>query len=361
MVLSMKSRYIKNFDGLRGLAVLAVLVFHGSYGYFMGGFLGVDLFFIVSGYLITSLLFEEHQSTGRISFTKFYARRGLRLVPALLLGILVANILWPVTKMAPTNDQAIATLGALFYSTNFIFDTITGNMSHLWSLSVEEHFYFVWPFVMAYFIVGVKPSARIRFLIVLLVAVTIFRIVSFIYEGEWVYGIFWVGPYEFTLCRVDCILLGALLYFYLSHRQFDHTAYNTHRDYVWFITCLIVFIILGLTLSLYNPYWRSGGFILTNFFCLAVVFLVIRNPDHPIFSNKVLVWVGKRSYGIYIYHFPIFLAMEELRVAHSMRNFVLVSLLRWVVSIGFAALSYEFIEKPILHFKRRYQFQPSSD
>ena len=339
MVLKMKTRYIKNFDGLRGLAVLAVLLFHGSYGYFMGGFLGVDLFFIVSGYLITSLLFEEHQTTGRISFAKFYIRRGLRLLPALFVGILVANILWPVTQMEPTSDQAIATLGALFYSTNLIFDNLSGNMSHFWSLSVEEHFYFVWPFVMAFFIVTVKSNARIRFLVVLLVAVTIFRIVAHIYEGEWVYGIFVIGSYEFTLCRIDCILLGALLYFYLSSRQSDLHVFDTRWDYVWFIACLIVFIILGLTLNLYNPYWRSGGFILTNFFCLAVVFLAIRNPEHAIFSNKIFVWVGKRSYGIYVYHFPIFLAMEELRVPDSLSNFVLVSLLRVGASIGFAALS----------------------
>jgi peptidoglycan/LPS O-acetylase OafA/YrhL len=195
---------------------------------------------------------------------------------------------------------------------------------------------------------------------VLLVAVTIFRIVAFIYEGEWVYGIFWVGPYEFTLCRIDCILLGALLYFYLSYQQFNH-HWDTNRDYIWLILCLITFIVLGVTLSLYSPYWRAGGFILTNFLCLAVVFLVIRNPDHPIFSHNGLVWVGRRSYGIYVYHFPIFLAMEEFRVAGSMSNFVLVTVLRWVVSIGFAALSYEFIEKPILNFKRRYQFQPTSD
>src|SRR5688572_17276226 len=353
----MKTKYIINFDGLRGLAVLAVLVFHGSYGYFKGGFLGVDLFFIVSGYLITSLLFEEHKSTGRISFPKFYMRRGLRLLPALFIGIIVANILWPITKMEPTNDQTIATLGALFYSTNIILDTITGNMTHFWSLSVEEHFYFAWPFVMAYLIVVVSSVARVRFLVVLLLAVTLFRIVAFVYDGEWVYGIFFIGSYEFTLCRIDCILMGALLYFYLSHRQLDHSVFNTRRDHFWLFCCFIAFIALGFTLSLYNPYWRLGGFILTNLLCLGIVFLALRTPDHPVFSHKVLVWVGKRSYGIYVYHLPIFMAMERLRVPHSISNFIWVNILSWTLTIGFAALSYQFIERPILHYKRRYQFQ----
>jgi peptidoglycan/LPS O-acetylase OafA/YrhL len=354
-IAKMKTHYIRSFDGLRGLAVLAVLVFHGSYGSFKGGFLGVDLFFIVSGYLITSLLFEEHQTTGKISFAKFYARRGLRLLPALVLGIVIANILWPLTKMSPTNDQAIATFGALFYSTNLIFDTVTGNLNHLWSLSVEEHFYFAWPFVMAYVIATATGAVRIRFLVLLLLAVTIFRILAFIHEGEWVYKIFVIGSYEFTLCRIDCILLGALLYFYINEREAHHKTFNTSWDYVWLLACFMVFVTLGLTLSLYDPYWRSGGFILTNFICLIIVFLAIRNPDHPIFSNSILVWVGKRSYGIYIYHLPIFLAMEGLRVAHSAGNLVLVTLLRWIVSIGIAALSYEFLEKPLLHYKRLYQ------
>ena len=114
---------------------------------------------------------------------------------------------------------------------------------------------------------------------------------------------------------------------------------------------------MGFTLSLYNPYWRLGGFILTNLLCLGIVFLALRTPDHPVFSHKVLVWVGKRSYGIYVYHLPIFMAMERLRVPHSISNFIWVNILSWTLTIGFAALSYQFIERPILHYKRRYQFQ----
>jgi peptidoglycan/LPS O-acetylase OafA/YrhL len=353
----METRYIKSFDGLRGLAVLAVLVFHGSYGYFKGGFLGVDVFFIVSGYLITALLFEEYQTVGRISFSGFYIRRGLRLLPALFVGIVVANILWPITNLGPPNDQTVATLGALFYFTNLLSAPLTGNMNHFWSLSVEEHFYFLWPFAMAYFFVVANSASRVRFLVAALLIVTIFRIFAFIHEGEWGYKLFMIGSYEFTLCRIDCILLGALLYFYMNDRKTNHKAFDTSWDYVWLIACFIVFVILGLTLSLFDPYWREGGFILTNFFCLVIVFLAIRNPDNPIFTNKVLVWVGKRSYGIYVYHVPIFMSMERLRVPHSMGNLVLVTLARWVVSLAVAALSYEFIEKPILYYKRRYQFQ----
>jgi len=189
----METKYIKNFDGLRGLAVLAVLVFHGSYGYFKGGFLGVDLFFIVSGYLITSLLFQEYQTTGKISFGKFYARRALRLIPALILGVIVADVLWPITDLEPGSNKTIATLGALFYAGNLINDRILGNMSHFWSLSVEEHFYFVWPFVMAYFMVLVSSARRVRFLLVVLIAVTIFRIDAFFHQWQLAYEIFTIG------------------------------------------------------------------------------------------------------------------------------------------------------------------------
>jgi peptidoglycan/LPS O-acetylase OafA/YrhL len=94
-----KSQYIESLDSLRGLAVLVVVLFHGSHGLFAGGWIGVELFFVLSGYLITSLLHREYLTSGNISLSKFYARRALRLLPVLVMGVLIANILWPFTNL----------------------------------------------------------------------------------------------------------------------------------------------------------------------------------------------------------------------------------------------------------------------
>ena len=112
--------YIPSLDVLRGFAVLLVLFLHGSYGFFKGGWIGVDLFFVLSGYLITSLLLNEYINSGKISILKFYARRALRLFPPLILSILLANALWSSTELYTGANRWQATIAALFYFTNLM-------------------------------------------------------------------------------------------------------------------------------------------------------------------------------------------------------------------------------------------------
>lgn len=173
-----ESQYLESLDSLRGLAVIVVLLFHGSYGLFAGGWIGVELFFVLSGYLITSLLYHEYSTSGNISLSKFYARRALRLLPALVIGVLIANLLWPFTNL-PGGNQLVASLAALFYSTNLISDVVAGNMSHFWSLSVEEHFYFIWPVLVLFFVFRIPLRNRILFLIILIFGLGVFRIFTF--------------------------------------------------------------------------------------------------------------------------------------------------------------------------------------
>lgn len=352
-----KSQYIESLDSLRGLAVLVVLLFHGSYGLFAGGWIGVDLFFVLSGYLITSLLQNEYLTSGNISLSKFYARRALRLLPPLIIGVLIANILWPFTNL-PGGNQLVASIAAIFYSTNLISDVVAGNMSHLWSLSVEEHFYFIWPVVVLFFVFRISLRNRILFLIILIFSLAVFRIFTYNFINYLTYGVFIIDAYQLTPCRIDSILMGALLFFILSKPQFNGVSLeNTSKGNLFIVILLCAFFIIMLTVSIRNTYWYNGGFIVTNLLCTFIVWFAIKNPYHYLFSNKILRWVGKRSYGIYVYHFPIFVAFEAFRVHHSISNFLIVSLLRFIVSLGLAALSYEYIEQPILRFKNRYKVQ----
>ncbi len=173
-------KYIPSLDGLRCLAVLLVLFVHGHYGYFKGGWIGVDIFFVLSGYLITNLIQTEYTATGLLSFKKFYVRRALRLFPPLILGVILGNALWPYTlSSSDTPDQTLATLAGLFYFANCISPAYMANLDPLWSLSVEEHFYFIWPLMMVGFVLPASRQTRIIFLVISLLAIATFRVYTY--------------------------------------------------------------------------------------------------------------------------------------------------------------------------------------
>jgi peptidoglycan/LPS O-acetylase OafA/YrhL len=352
----MKIKYIASFDGLRGVAVLLLMVVHGSYGFFGGGIPRVDLFYTMSGFLITYLLYKEFLLSGTIAIGKFYGRRMLRLFPALIVCIVLSNLLWPYTPLLAGNDQTIATFSTLFFFNNLVFYNVLGNMKHLWSLSVEEHFYLIWPVITFFILFRLSNANRIIFLGVLLVGVEIFRVIAFHYQDQWRFGIFWIDPYGFTLCRIDCILIGALLFFVLYNKNYNYgTLSASWYDNLLLIGLAVIALISGLNISLKDPRWLIGGFVITNILCVSAVLVAIRNPNHPVLAHKALLWIGRRSYGIYLYHMPIFMYMERFRVPDNTSNLIVVTFFRFALSIAFAALSYRYIERPILEYKNKFK------
>lgn len=349
----MKLRYIESFDGLRGIAIVMLLIFHGSYGYLVGGIPRVDLFSIMSGFLITYILYAEYGETGNISFRDFYMGRALRLLPALVACLILANILWNVTPgMGESSDRTITNLASLFYFSNLVYEKYLGNVRHLWSLSVEEHFYFIWPTLCLSLLFLLKDKARITFLCVTIVLLEAFRLAAYMNVSRWHWGIFFIDPYGFTLCRIDCMLIGALIFFVVYRSKFNFGALTPSRyDNLWLSLLAILFVSSGLFISFRDSFWLSGGYILTNALCAGIVIITLRNPKHPVLTHPWIKWIGVRSYGIYLYHMPIFYVTELFRVEHSHLNFILVSLLRFGLSIAAAALSYTYIELPFLRYK----------
>jgi peptidoglycan/LPS O-acetylase OafA/YrhL len=290
---------------------------------FKGGWIGVDLFFVLSGYLITSLLQNEYYASGNISFAKFYARRALRLFPPLLICLAMANVLWPYTPHYYRGaNRLLATSAGLFYFANLLPWRVLGLLQHLWSLSVEEHFYLVWPIVVATLLFHTSSHNRAFFLTLTVLLIAAFRILVF--HCNLTYGLFVIDSYTFTLCRMDAILMGSLLAVVLSHNNNVKKPRKVNIDWpLGILLCLLATIVLFVHES--NIYWHNGGFILTNLLCLCIVGIAAENPNQPLLSSNILRWIGRRSYGIYLYHLPIFLALGILTREHSSVNYLLVT------------------------------------
>ena len=239
-------------------------------------------------------------------------------------------------------------------------EKVMGNMSPLWSLSVEEHFYLVWPLFMLAVAARFSGLNRNLLIFTLIVGVTLFRLAAGTHEGKLQYGVFSVDPYSFTLCRIDCILIGALLYFLIQDEKLRLTSSHELLDKTVLSIALIFILSCGFILHISDSWWLNGGFLITNTASALIVFESLRNPHGFLFNNKPLNWIGKRSYGIYVYHWPIYLALEGLRIPHDNINFLLVSMLRILLSIFVAALSYKFLEKPVLQYKKKFQVAPKA-
>ncbi len=347
-----KLKYVPSLDSLRGYAVLLVLLVHGVNRFFKGGWVGVDLFFVISGYLITSLLIGEYDKYNGISLKKFYTRRFLRLLPALFIGVLFANILWGHSGF-DNGNRLKATLAALFYFTNLIKD-IPGNLNHMWSLAVEEHFYIFWPITVLYFLFRLGYEKRLWFVVGLLIIVTAFRL----YLGNTPIDIgpIHIDSYHSTLSRIDCILLGVIMSIVLSEMKKNNVDFvKQQNDNGMLALYALLFVAVLFLVSDTSAYWQNGGFIATNLLCALTVLFAVQHPQHPFFLNKAILWVGKRSYGIYVYHYPIFLLFTFKNGPQDMKTYILITLLRFGLTFIVAAVSFKYIEQPILNYKKRFE------
>jgi peptidoglycan/LPS O-acetylase OafA/YrhL len=343
------SHHIPALDGLRGFAVLAVLFFHSGLPGTRGGFIGVDIFFVLSGFLITSLLIKEYGSNHRISFRNFYIRRALRLLPALFTCLLFG---WLYSTCFESKDEKVATLkglvGALTYTTNWIRayggDNALGLFDHTWSLSIEEQFYLIWPVLFVFFFVRIEKTKAIGTLGVIILGVVLLRIAGL--QNGWTIQRLYNG--SDTHC--DGILSGCLLALIISRREISFSL-KAMKTIAW--------IAAGILLLLSSrAYWESGwmysmGFLTVDICTCMVILNSVFSPQNSI--SRLLAWKplnsgGKISYGIYLYHFPVFRIVHE-----QMGEGFLQTFLKFIISILIAYLSFAFIERPFLSLKKRFE------
>ena len=348
-------RQVASLDGLRGLAVAAVVAYHFWPNALPGGFLGVDLFFVLSGYLITSLLLGEHASTGRIGLTAFWSRRARRLLPALfvLLIAVAAYSAWlaPRYQRPELRSEGLATL---FYYANWAFirtgtsyfTMVTGPspLQHTWSLAIEEQFYVVWPIVV---FLGLRLRRARGWLLGLCTVGAIGSAVAMgvMYDPRKDPSRIYFG----TDTRVQTILIGALLAVLASSSGRPLQASRPER---WGRLAQVVVaggsaLILGswLFLRYSDPVLYRGGFALFAVTAASVVW----GARYSGRATRLLEWtplrkLGLASYGVYLYHWPILVILTPQR-AHI--HGVALTTLRLALLSAVTAVSYVFLERPI--------------
>jgi peptidoglycan/LPS O-acetylase OafA/YrhL len=346
--------YMPGIDAMRALAVLAVFGYHAGLDWIPGGFLGVDVFFVISGYLITSLLLREFRSTDHIELGRFWLRRARRLLPAVGVLIAVAMIVSAIAEPNQIDQIRGDALASLFYFANwhFIFEHNSyfegfgrpSLFTHLWSLSVEEQFYLFWPLVFA---AGMKLFGRGRLLLGVLAGAVGSVVLAWIlfdpgHDASRVYygtdthavgllagvalALVWspvelrthrsfgplVGPILDTL---GVIALGYLILSFVHVHDYDLALW--HGGYAWVAVATAL-----LVAALAHPAARLGGII----------------------GRPALLWLGLRSYSFYLWHWPV-LAMTRPGIDVDLPRGILIPL-QLVVCLVLADLSYRFVELP---------------
>lgn len=339
--MSVKMRYLPALDGLRAIAVMLVFLFHT--GHAPGGWVGVDIFFVLSGYLITSILLTEHERTGVINLLRFYGRRACRLLPALIIVIGVAVVI-AVCLQNKVRDIEIDAVAALFYVLDYRYALMVNlthatDLAHLWSLSIEEQFYFLWPLTL---IILLKTGTRrmaFRMTLILILVVAAWRVFIFATRADPSFRIYFAFD-----TRVDELLIGCSLALWESRGS----AARFLKPF-WPVAAFLLAVVV-LKFGTFNPSMLTGYSLLGAIIAYLIVIVI---NDQSSFLKHMLIFppivaFGRISYGFYLWHYLIIMELNKYLTVHSFvsRTFLLFSL-----SLIAAIVSYWLIERPFLHFK----------
>ncbi|MFE4571655.1 acyltransferase family protein [Paenibacillus chitinolyticus] len=347
-------RYMPGLDGLRAISVLAVIAYHFNLKWAKGGLLGVEVFFVLSGYLITDQLLWELKTQRKISFLHFWIRRIRRLLPAMVSMLLVVAL--GLILIDPSRMQTLRGdfLSSVFYVNNWylIFHQVSyfesfgppSPIGHLWSLSIEEQFYVVWPLLLFFLVRLLGRRGRLAVCILLGAAVSAIAMALLYVPGT--------DPsrvYYGTDTRAFAILIGAALaVVWPSWRLTDRISSGARLllDVLGAVAMLILFLMMNRT-NEYDSSLYPVGFLFLSV-VTAVIIAVLVHPASQlgsILAAKPLRWMGKRSYSLYIWHYPvIILSSPAANVGEP--GFVDI-LLQLTLIFMLSALSYRFVEEPI--------------
>ena len=355
-----KSKYLPSIDSLRALAVLAVIIYHVDVNYLPGGFLGVDLFFVLSGYLISSLIIKEYRKTGSLNLYNFYIRRARRLLPAVYFMITVGLVVMVLFNEVLLRKSHLDAIFGYIYSSNWwyifhkldYFDSFGAQspFKHLWSLAIEEQFYMIFPLL--FLLINRKKKSKdgtyklnknflyvvLGLILVSLIAhILLFDInnISRIYFG--------------TDTRAFSLLVGvvgAILY----PMEKLHAKVTPQQNIMYSVISLVsiaTLITVMIYTSEYNTWLYRGGFLLVAI--LGLIVIISSGKQHTLMSRllsfKPVVFIGKISYSLYLWHFPVLVLTTPVSEIGN-PNIIFV-ILRVILTFALATASYVFVETPI--------------
>ncbi len=345
--------YMPGIDGLRALAVATVVLYHAGTSWIPGGFLGVDVFLVISGYLITSLLLAELEGTGRINLGRFWLGRARRLLPAV--AVMMVVVLGVMALLHPNEVGALrgAVLASLFYVTNWYQIAVHQSyfaqyarpsvFQHLWSLAVEEQFYLLWPPIMA---VALNYFGTRRLVVGVIVGTACSTVLAAVLFSP---GHDPSRIYYGTDTRAAGLLIGVLLAFAWPATRLAPVRNRQAAMLldVSGIAALIALMAIMCTIGQFSAALYRGGFLVVAV-VTAVLLAVIAHPSSrlgKIFALAPFVWIGKRSYGIYLWHWPV-LMLTRANQDVPFGGPILLAI-QLALTVGMAELSYRFIEVPI--------------
>ena len=355
-----KSKYLPSIDSLRALAVLAVIIYHVDVNYLPGGFLGVDLFFVLSGYLISSLIIKEYRKTGSLNLYNFYIRRARRLLPAVYFMITIGLVVMVLFNEVLLRKSHLDAIFGYIYSSNWwyifhkldYFDSFGAQspFKHLWSLAIEEQFYMIFPLL--FLLINRKKKSKdgtyklnknflyvvLGLILVSLIAhILLFDInnISRIYFG--------------TDTRAFSLLVGvvgAILY----PMEKLHAKVTPQQNIMYSVVSLVsiaTLITVMIYTSEYNTWLYRGGFLLVAI--LGLIVIISSGKQHTLMSRllsfKPVVFIGKISYSLYLWHFPVLVLTTPVSEIGN-PNIIFV-ILRVILTFALATASYVFVETPI--------------
>ena len=347
---------VAGLDGVRAIAVTLVILFHLTPGTTIGGYLGVDLFFVVSGFLITTLLLREREATGRIRLRAFWSRRARRLLPALVVLVLVCcTAAWAIGGDVLV-DLGVQVLGAATFSSNWLLlaagssyfgDSVPELFRNLWSLAVEEQFYLVWPLLLV--VVLVRMPRRLRLALVGLLAAASAVAMAVLFTpadpNRVYYG---TDTHAFGLAIGAFLAMLAISW---PRRVLEWSRAGRRLLGIAGLLALLALVGFALLMPGDAPFVFRGGLVIVAALTAVLIaaLLVPGSPLARLLDLGALRWVGKRSYGLYLWHWPVFVLVVSALPSWKRDGASGWTLggIALAISVVAAALSYRFIEQPI--------------
>lgn len=353
-------QYVTGIDGVRTLAVLGVIIYHLLPTTLPGGYLGVPLFLLISGYFVTLQLVRQMDQTGGIQLTKFYLKRLRRLYPVLIVMLTVTTayitlfaryLLHNIKSTIATNLLWVYNWWEIGHGQSY-FDRFNGEspFTHLWTLGVEAQFYFLWPLILFMLFLILRKRSKIKWTVFILAAASAVEM-ALLFDPQNINRV-----YYGTDTRAFSLLLGSwlALCWPIDRLNASLTAHAARILDGVGIGALLITLLGFFTLPGQSSWTYRGGMFFYSLIGMILIATVVHPGSHMNrwLTNPFFTWIGQRSYGIYVYQLPVMVFYE--RVVEIGRHPVINALVECLLILAISEFSYRLVEQPLAHYQWRY-------